>query len=137
MDKSKPTMDKSKPTMDKSKPTMDKSKPTMEKSKPTMDKSKPTIADSFPPLLIEPIKGLGRKSPPSRVQEIIARICVNRAYTADELAEILNRNKKWVKRSYLFPMIRDGILEYTIPENPKHPNQAYRTKKRNDGSVNG
>ncbi|MCX6698311.1 MAG: hypothetical protein NTV68_00050, partial [Methanomicrobiales archaeon] len=126
-----PAMKESKPTMKKSKPTMKESKPTMKKSKPTMKKSKPAVADSVPPLLIKPIKELGRKSPPSRVQEIIARICVNRAYTADELAAILNRNKKWVKCSYLFPMIRDGILEYTIPENPKHRNQAYRTRNRN------
>ena len=49
---------------------------------------------------------------------------------ADELAHILQRNKKWVKRSYLSLMIRNGILVYTIPDRPRHPNQAYRAKKQ-------
>jgi ATP-dependent DNA helicase RecG len=33
----------------------------------------------------------------------------------------------YLVREYLTPMIEDGELEYTIPEMPNHPKQAYRT----------
>ncbi|NLM31017.1 MAG: hypothetical protein GX216_11470 [Methanomicrobiales archaeon] len=80
-------------------------------------------------MLKEAIKNLGERCAPERMQSIIAELCSIRAYTADELAAILNRNKRWVSQSYLSPMIKNGALEYTIPENPRHPMQAYQTKK--------
>jgi len=76
------------------------------------------------------IENLGQRSPPLEIQDVIAELCTIRSFTADELAEILKRNKRWVFRSYLTPMLRDGRIEYTIPENPHHPNQAYRTKRQ-------
>jgi len=71
----------------------------------------------------------GQRSPPGQVQQVITELCSIRTYTADELAVLLLRNKMWVFRSYLSPLLRAGILEYTIPENPRHPMQACRTKK--------
>jgi len=53
-----------------------------------------------------------------------------RPFTADELALILKRNRNWIKNSYLPPLIRDGILEYSLPDYPNHPDQAYRTRNR-------
>ena len=93
----------------------------------------PTMPDGLPAYLptklAEAIRNLGQRSPPGQVQQVITELCSIRAYTADELAVLLRRNKKWVFRSYLSPLLRAGILEYTIPENPRHPTQAYRTKK--------
>jgi len=80
-------------------------------------------------MLEETIKNLGERCAPERMQSIIAELCSIRAYTADELAAIPNRNKKWVSQSYLSPMLKNGALEYTIPENPRHPMQAYRVRK--------
>lgn len=110
-------------------PTMGGGLPTMPSSLPTMLGSLPTLLDGLPADLLEEIQGLGHRSPPAHVKALIAWLCDIRAFTAEDLAKILRRNKKWVKRSYLAPMIRDGIIEYTISENPQHPNQAYRTKK--------
>ncbi len=83
----------------------------------------------LPTKLAEAIRNLGQRSPPGQVQQVITELCSIRAYTADELAVLLRRNKKWVFRSYLSPLLRAGILEYTIAKNPRHPMQAYRTKK--------
>jgi len=110
-------------------PAMPGSLPTNLKPLPTNLKPLPTNLKPLPTNLLEEIRKLGQRSPPGYVQKIIAELCAIRAFTADELAEILNRNKQWVYRSYITPMIRDGILEYTLPQNPHHPNQAYRTKK--------
>lgn len=87
------------------------------------------VPDGLPARLAEAIRNLGQRSPPGQVQQVVTERCSIRAYTADELAVLLRRNKKWVFRSYLSPLLRAGILEYTIPENPRHPTQAYRTKK--------
>ena len=38
---------------------------------------------------------------------------------------VLKRENKWIFRSYLKPLIKKGIIYYTIPENPNHPNQKY------------
>jgi len=103
--------------------------PTNLQALPTNLQALPTNLQALPTNLQEEIKGLGQRSPPGNVQKIIAKLCAVRAFTVDELAAILNRNKGWIFRSYISPMIRDGILEYTKPGNPHHPNQAYRAKK--------
>ncbi len=89
----------------------------------------PPMPDGLPARLAEAIRNLGQRSPPGQVQQVVTELCGIRAYTADELAVLLRRNKKWVFQSYLSPLLRAEILEYTIPENPRHPTQAYRTKK--------
>lgn len=106
--------------------------PTMAEGLPTMADSLPTMLDGMPANLITEIQALGLRSPPSDIQAVVARLCSIRPFTADDLAQILQRNKKWVKSSYLAPLNRDEILEYTIPGSPKHPNQAYYAKKRNE-----
>ncbi len=120
------------PTMPGSLPTNLRGLPTNLPPLPTMPSPLPTMAESIPTNLIAEIHGLGKRSPPADIQAVIERLCRIRPFTADELALILNRNKKWVKLSYLSPMIRDGTLEYTIPESSRHPNQAYTAAKRGE-----
>jgi len=105
--------------------------PTRPESLPTNLQALPANLRALPANLREEIGHLGQRSPPGNVQKIIAELCAVRAFTVDELAAILKRNKRWIFRSYISPMIRDGILEYTEPDNPHHPNQAYRAKKVN------
>lgn len=111
-------------------PTMPGSLPTMAGGLPTMVGKLPAMLTGLPPELREEIREIGQRSPPSQIQDLISHLCAIQPFTADELAQILQRNKKWVKSSYLAPMLRDEVIEYTIPENPRHPNQAYRTKIR-------
>jgi len=87
------------------------------------------MPEGLPTVLVDAIQNLGLRSSPEQLQQVIIELCSIRAYTADELAMLLRRNKKWVFRSYLSPLLRAEILEYTIPGNPRHPMQAYRTKK--------
>jgi ATP-dependent DNA helicase RecG len=130
-----PTMVEGLPTMAESLPTMVEGLPTMAESLPTMVEGLPTMLDGMPANLITEIRELGLRSPPSVIQAVVIHLCSIRPFTADELAQILQRNKKWVKSSYLVPLIRDGILEYTLPGSPKHPDQAYRTKKMDEEKI--
>ena len=91
---------------------------------------KPTgLSDNLqglPPELTEAMHRLGRRSSATELRAIICRVCDWRPLTSDELAKILRRNQHYLLSS---TMIRDGDLEYLYPNNPAHPQQAYRTRK--------
>ena len=79
--------------------------PTMPDGLPTMPDGLPTMPDGLPAYLPTKLAGairnLGQRSPPGQVQQVVIELCSIRAYTADELAMLLGRTKKWVFRSYL------------------------------------
>jgi hypothetical protein len=49
--------------------------------------------DGLPTGLAEAIRNLGQRNPPGQMQRIITELCTIRAYTVDELAVLLRRNK--------------------------------------------
>jgi ATP-dependent DNA helicase RecG len=84
-----------------------------------------------PAELWEAVARLGRRSSPAEVQAVISRLCGVRPFGAAELSRILGRAQDWIRKSYLYPMLRDGVLERTLPD-PNDPRQTYRaTVKRN------
>lgn len=72
------------------------------------------------------VGALGRRSPPHEVQDVVAEVCRQRAWRAEELALLLARNSRHVRNSYLRPLMRDARLVMTNPEEPNDPQQAYR-----------
>jgi ATP-dependent DNA helicase RecG len=72
------------------------------------------------------VGALGRRSPPHDVQNVVVEVCRQRPWSAEELALLLARNSRHVRSSYLRPLMRDGRLEMTHPEEPNDPQQAYR-----------
>ncbi|KPJ75017.1 MAG: hypothetical protein AMK72_15325 [Planctomycetes bacterium SM23_25] len=84
----------------------------------------------LPGNLTESVQALGRRASPERVQEVIRLLCRWRPLRASQIARILGRNQAYVSGSYLAPMVKNGILEYTLPHNPAHPEQAYRASKQ-------
>ena len=101
-----------------------------------MAEGKPTELSAnlqgLPTELTEAIHRLGRRSSATELRAIICRVCDWRPLTSDELAKILRRNQHYLLSSILRPMIRDGDLEYLYPNNPAHPQQAYRTRKHGE-----
>ena len=81
----------------------------------------------LPPDLWESLGSLGERSPPAAVKEVVRRLCALRPFRVEELARLLRRKPKWVRRNYLTPMLREGIVEHTAGATPTHPGQAYRT----------
>jgi ATP-dependent DNA helicase RecG len=74
------------------------------------------------------IQALGRRSNPYDVMQVILRLCSWRALKAQEISVLLGRRTvNWVRDNYLTPMVRAGELELLHPDNPSHPQQAYRT----------
>jgi ATP-dependent DNA helicase RecG len=69
------------------------------------------------------------------VRGIIHDLCAVRAFSADEICEVLGRrDPKDLVRSHLTPMREAGELSYTIPEMPNHPEQRYFTITMDEGS---
>ena len=58
-------------------------------------------------------------------------LCSLRAWPVDELALVLRRNPEVVRQNYLRPLMRDGRLVMTRPEEPNDPQQAYRAVEGN------
>ena len=81
----------------------------------------------LPSELTEAVRSLGKKAGNDRVRTVIARLCAWRPLNAGQIARILDRDQVYVAHTYLGPMVRDRMLEYTIPDNPTHQDQAYRT----------
>ena len=79
--------------------------------------------------LLEEILQVGKHRPPAYMQQLVRRLCAIRPFSADELAQVLNRTPRHVSEYYLSPMLRDGVLEFTIPEKRTDRRQAYRIRE--------
>lgn len=84
--------------------------------------------DAVPPYLAAEVNALGKRAEPPEVRSVILRLCGHRPMTPAELAVLLDRNREYIQKQYLGPMVEDGNLEYTHPENPAHPGQAYKRR---------
>jgi ATP-dependent DNA helicase RecG len=73
-----------------------------------------------------------RSNDPSQIEAAILVICEFRPYKSAELSAILGRSEKYLLRNFVTPLREAGQLEYTHPEMPNHPQQAYKTAKSND-----
>lgn len=141
----KPAMVDPKPTMEDEKPTMVDENPAVVDAQPAVvaggqpnsDESvpgKPRGSDSgvaelrqaMPHEIRETIAGLGRRAGSTEMRDCIVRLCAWQPLTAAQIAGLLDRSLGYVKQQYLRPLMQDGLIEYTIPEMPKHPRQKYQ-----------
>lgn len=67
------------------------------------------------------------KAPSSEVRVVILKLCQGRFLPADTLAVLLKREAKSLRRQYLAPMVREGLLKLLYPQSPTRPDQAYTT----------
>ena len=90
------------------------------------------IPPGFPPLpgrLIKELQGLNKRKSVPKLESIILQLCALGPLKLPELAEILRRKGDHLRKHYVSKMLEAGKLEYLYPEQPFHPQQAYRTKK--------
>jgi ATP-dependent DNA helicase RecG len=63
------------------------------------------------------------------IKELIIELCDFRPVQLGEIAKIFKRHPRYIRDNYLSPMVESQELEYLFPDQPNHPQQAYRTKK--------
>jgi len=80
----------------------------------------------IPSDLIEALNSLGSRVLQEDLAELAWRLCIWRPLTTSELAELLDRNRKYVQERIITPLLRSGRLTMTIPDQPNHPDQSYR-----------
>lgn len=56
----------------------------------------------------------------------ILAVCADQFLSAQQIAEILQRNKKRIQDEFLRPMCAEGVMTMRYPETPNHKLQAYR-----------
>lgn len=86
----------------------------------------PRNLQSLPTELAGAVAGLGTRCSPEEMRAVIRRLCAWQPLSSERLAEILGRNQHYLLTTHIRPMVRDGALIYLFPENPVHPQQAYR-----------
>jgi ATP-dependent DNA helicase RecG len=85
------------------------------------------LSNLVPADLKEKIKALGKKTADKeRMNSVILELCKWRPLTSKEIAMLVERNEKYMFK-IITPLRISGKLEYTIPEMPNHPEQAYKT----------
>jgi ATP-dependent DNA helicase RecG len=83
----------------------------------------------LPDSLQQAIRALTPKARKSKLWPIILQLCLQSAYSAEEIAAILGKNVKALKAQHLTPMRKKGLLHYLHAEVINHPAQAYKTSK--------
>ena len=108
-------------------PKVDALSPMPEPLSPMPEPLSPMPEPAITPEVQAEIARLGARSSPEAVREVVLRLCALRPLTVAEVAESLGRSPTHVYRYYLRPLLVERRLAYTIPDEPKHPKQAYRT----------
>jgi ATP-dependent DNA helicase RecG len=79
----------------------------------------------LPQTLQEAITSLSPKARASVIRPIILNVCLAKTCSADEMASLLKRDVKALKKKHLAPMRENNLLAYSHPEVINHPHQAY------------
>ena len=86
----------------------------------------------MPAELQRQVEALGKRTTPEEVKTVIIALCTWHELQAYEIATIIGRNIRYIVNDYLSPAIREGVLVYTHPDNPAHPQQGYRATLQRD-----
>lgn len=90
------------------------------------DAQRKALLNELPGSLAARIGAIGQRHPPGEVCDAIVDVCSLRDWRAEELATLLQRHSRYVRNNYLRPLMRDGRLTMTNPNEPSDPQQAYR-----------
>jgi ATP-dependent DNA helicase RecG len=111
---------------------------TMHDSGAGMHGKADTMPDSGLPNLPEHLRALvsllGRRTDPEMMHAVVERLCAWRPLSVGQLADLLGRTETYT-RVVVGAMVKDGRLERTRPDAPRHPEQAYRAAPRQGGAA--
>jgi ATP-dependent DNA helicase RecG len=94
---------------------------------PSDSSTREALLKQVPGNIAARLGGLGQRNSPDAVRDIVLELCLQRAWRAEELALLLQRNTEYVRSNYLRPLLRSGQLTMTNPSDVNDPQQAYRT----------
>ena len=89
------------------------------------DAQRKALLNELPGSLAAKIGAIGQRHPPGEVCDAIVEVCRLRDWRAEELAIFLQRHSRYVRTNYLRPLMRDGRLMMSNPDEPSDPQQEY------------
>lgn len=105
-------------------------KPVELASKPLELEPKPLELEPKPvelPLeLQQKIDSQGRKANREQLLQLVVEILKIRPLSVTDLAEVLGRSPNHVRSTYLHPLLEEGVVALSIPDNLTDPRQTYR-----------
>ena len=113
-------------------PELDTDRPELHADRPELDADRPeldTDPSDLPSDLHEAIRSLGTRPRRSELRNVIESLCAWRALRPVELGSLLGIRPDNLTKRHLSSMVNDGILERIFPDNPNHPDQAYRARQ--------
>jgi ATP-dependent DNA helicase RecG len=79
----------------------------------------------LPPELAAKVASEGQRVSPDKLRQLIVDLCAWHELTADELAALLRKDRKYLRNHHLSHMVKTGRLVFRYPESPNHKWQAY------------
>ena len=76
-----------------------------------------------------------KRAAPAKLRKVILDLCEGRYLTADQLANLCNRDVDSLRERVLSKLAADGSLMFRHPDQPNHPNQAYTAAASAGGSA--
>lgn len=122
-----PPQDLSAPPQDHSTPALDLSAPVHLESEPVRE----DLVNQLPTDIKEQLADFtGRTSDKERLKDFICQLCSIRELSVKQLSIILTKQEKYLLHNFIKPLREEGRIEYTIPDMPNHPQQAYKIAKQ-------
>ncbi|MBX0334842.1 putative DNA binding domain-containing protein [Pontibacter sp. HSC-14F20] len=105
-------------------PVKDTNEPPTQDNEPALGE----LTNQLPNDLQEIIHKMGkRKFSKGDTADVIVQLCTWKPLKLREIAEILGRtSEKHLLHRYITPLRKEGRLQYTEPDMPNHPDQAYK-----------
>lgn len=82
---------------------------------------------SLPAELAQEIQRLGKRATEEALREVVLKLCSWQDLSLPRLAGLLGRAEVYLRQRIASPMVKEGLLQFTIPEKPNDPRQKYRT----------
>jgi len=106
--------------------------PALSGNPPVLSGNPPAIPEDLPADLSKRIGDLGQRVSQPKLAQLTIDLCHHRPFRTDELAAILGKKRKYLLDRVLTPLLRQGLLHHTIPDQPNHPNQAYTVGEKDE-----
>ncbi len=95
-------------------------------SKLVNETARSELLNQLPENLFEQLKTLGQRSTnEEKIKAVIVSLCRWRPLKLKDIASIIGRKDKYLLYKFVKPLREAGVLRYTIPGMPNHPDQSY------------
>ncbi|WP_441001160.1 ATP-binding protein [Fodinibius sp. SL11] len=95
-------------------------------SAPVRDDSAPVDSKEELPKEVKAfLDDIGNRATKKQMNLFLLSVCRWKDMKLQEMADLLDREPKYILRKYIQPLMDEGKLQYTIPDMPNHPKQAY------------